>query len=408
MRTEGLHLHFDPLGGAAGDMFVAAMLHALPELTGRVMADVAAVLPADVGHAALSDHLASGIAARRFALIPAPGGDTARRGQDTTYRAMRALLAAADLSDGTATAACAILHRIAEAEARVHAIPIDQVHFHEIADWDALMDVTAAGSICAALDGAGISLAPLPLGGGLVDTAHGKLPVPAPATALILEGHDWHDDGIPGERVTPTGAAILAHLTGGSHGTRPPGRLRATGSGAGTRTLPGVPNILRVMLLDTAQPGMAQDRLVQLTCDIDDMTGEELGSALDRLRADPGVVDATLLTGQGKKSRPVMRLEVLAQPDAEDTVAARLFDLTSTLGLRRMPVDRLILPRTAETAPDGTRRKRARRPGGDQTLKAESDDLHGAGTLADRRRRARRAETDGAAADPGPGPRGSA
>lgn len=90
---------------------------------------------------------------------------------------MRALLETAPLSDGTADAACAILHRIAEAEAQVHNIPIDRVHFHEIADWDALMDVTAAGSICAALDGATYSLSPLPLGGGLVDTAHGKLPV---------------------------------------------------------------------------------------------------------------------------------------------------------------------------------------------------------------------------------------
>lgn len=140
---------------------------------------------------------------------------------------MRALLETAPLSDGTADAACAILHRIAEAEAQVHNIPIDRVHFHEIADWDALMDVTAAGSICAALDGATYSLSPLPLGGGLVDTAHGKLPVPAPATALILQGYDWHDDGIAGERVTPTGAAILAHVTGGSHGTRPPDGCRA-------------------------------------------------------------------------------------------------------------------------------------------------------------------------------------
>ena len=391
----GLHLHLDPVGGAAGDMFIAAMLHARPDLTDRVLADVAAVLPAEVGHPELTEHVASGIMSRQFKLVLAKGGINARHGAETTYKAMRALLESAPLSDGTADAACAILHRIAQAEAKVHNIPIDRVHFHEIADWDALMDVTAAGSICAALDGATYSLAPLPLGGGLVDTAHGKLPVPAPATALILQGYDWHDDGIAGERVTPTGAAILAHVTGGSHGTRPPGRLSGVGSGAGTRVMKGLPNILRVTLFDTATSGMMHDPLVQLSCDIDDMTGEELGAAADTLRATTGVVDVLLLTAMGKKSRPVVRIDLLAQPDAAEAVAARMFDVTSTLGLRRSVVDRLILPRRIETTPDGTRRKRTRRPAGHDTLKVESDDLDASPTLADRRTAARKGEAEG-------------
>jgi len=389
---HGLHLHLDPVGGAAGDMFIAAMLHAFPELAERALADVAAVLPAEVGHAELTAHVASGITARRFELVlTAPDAGT-RHGAETTYRAMRELLENAPLSDGTAKAACAILHRIAEAEAQVHDIPIDRVHFHEIADWDALMDVTAAGSICAALSEATFSLAPLPLGGGLVETAHGKLPVPAPATALILQGYDWHDDGVPGERVTPTGAAILAHVTDGSPTTsRPPGRLRCTGSGAGMRVMKGLPNILRVSVFDRASEGIEQDSVVQFACDIDDMTGEELGAAVDRLRAMEGVVDLLMLSGQGKKSRPVTRLELLVQPQAADAVTARLFDLTSTLGLRRTFVDRLILARESdEIGP--LRRKRATRPGGQETIKVESDDLADAETLHDRRTRARAAE----------------
>lgn len=390
----GLHLHLDPVGGAAGDMFIAAMLHARPDLTDRVLADVAAVLPADVGRPELTEHVASGIMSRQFKLVLAKGGTNARHGADTTYKAMRALLETAPLSDGTADAACAILHRIAQAEAQVHDIPIDRVHFHEIADWDALMDVTAAGSICAALDGATYSLSPLPLGGGLVDTAHGKLPVPAPATALILQGYDWHDDGIAGERVTPTGAAILAHVTNGTHGTRPPGRLLATGSGAGARVMKGLPNILRVTIFDTATSGMMHDQLVQLSCDIDDMTGEELGAASEALRATSGVVDVLLLNAQGKKSRPVVRMDLLVHPDQSEDVAERMFNLTSTLGLRRTVVDRLILPRTAETAPNGQRRKRTQRPAGHETLKVESDDLQAAPTLAARRGAARRGETE--------------
>lgn len=394
MTGQGLHIHLDPVGGAAGDMFIAAMLHARPDLVARVLADVATVLPADVGRARLAEHMASGINARRFDLDLAEGGSAARRGADTTHAAMRKLLQTADLSPGTAEAACAILHRIAQAEARVHDIPIDRVHFHEIADWDSLMDVTAAGSICAALDGATYSLGALPLGGGLVDTAHGKLPVPAPATALILEGYDWHDDGIPGERVTPTGAAIMAHVTGGTHGSRPPGRLTGTGSGAGTREMKGMPNILRVSLFVRTDTGMAHDSLIQLACDIDDMTGEETGAAVDALRADAGVVDLIVLQGQGKKSRPVTRLELLVRPDRAETLAARIFDLTSTLGVRRSVIDRIVLRRTEETGSQGMRRKRAHRPAGHETLKAESDDLDGAPTLAARRHRAAQAESE--------------
>lgn len=392
MLGQGLHLHLDPVGGAAGDMFIAAMLHAFPDLAERVLTDVAAVLPAEVGHAELTEHVASGITARQFKLVLTAPDAGARHGAETTYRAMRELLENALLAEGTAAAACAILHRIAEAEAQVHDIPIDRVHFHEIADWDALMDVTAAGSICAALSDATFSLAPLPLGGGLVETAHGKLPVPAPATALILQGYDWHDDGVPGERVTPTGAAILAHVTGGSpSASRPPGRLRCTGSGAGTRVMKGLPNILRVSVFDTASGGIQQDSLVQLACDIDDMTGEELGAAVDRLRATAGVVDLLTLAGQGKKSRPVTRLELLVAPQAAKEIAARVFDLTSTLGLRRSVVVRLILPRESE---DGAkpRRKRAQRPGGHETVKVESDDLADVDTLHERRERARAVE----------------
>ncbi|MFT7596561.1 MAG: hypothetical protein ACI8R4_003897, partial [Paracoccaceae bacterium] len=284
--------------------------------------------------------------------------------------------------------------RIAEAEARVHDIPIDRVHFHEIADWDALMDVTAAGSLCAALAGATFSLAALPLGGGLVDTAHGKLPVPAPATALILEGYDWHDDGVPGERVTPTGAAILAHVTGGRPvSLRPPGRLRGTGSGAGARVMKGLPNILRVGVFDVQRGEFQHDRLIQLACDIDDMTGEELGAAIQALRREAGVVDVVSLNGMGKKSRPVVRLELLTQEAEADVIAARLFDLTSTLGLRRTVVDRLTLPRETVTV-CGIRCKRAQRPSGLETIKAESDDLAVAETLAARRMRAIRAENE--------------
>ena len=154
----------------------------------------------------------------------------------------------------------------------------------------------------------------------------------------------------------------------------------------------GLPNILRVSVFDTDAAGFHQDSLVQLACDIDDMTGEELGAAVDRLRDLPGVVDLLLLSGQGKKSRPVTRMELLVRPASADAVATRVFELTSTLGLRRAVVDRLILPRESDMA-GAVRRKRAQRPGGQETIKAESDDLADAETLHERRMWARAAET---------------
>jgi len=393
----GLHLHLDPVGGAAGDMFVAALLDAFPDLAARVMADVAALLPAEAGRAELQTGKSGGMAVRRFRLVDAPhahhdhGHHHHHHDHDTTYRGLRARIEAAPLAEGTAEHACAILHRIAEAEALAHDLPIDRVHFHEIADWDSLMDVTAAGSLVAALAGASWSLAPLPLGGGTVRTAHGILPVPAPATARILAGYDWIDDGVPGERVTPTGAAILAHVTGGAPAPRHAGRLRASGMGAGTRDLPDRPNVLRVTAFDTgAAKGWQRDRVLRLACDLDDMTGEEIGAAAEALRALPGVLDLVLLAAQGKKARPLTRLELLLRPEAEEAVAAALFDLTSTLGLRREEVARLILPREAEPGTDGPR-KCAERPSG-PTRKAESDALASAPTLAQRRALARRIE----------------
>lgn len=371
------HIHLDAVGGVAGDMFVAAMLAALPHLRERVFADLAAVLPQGVTPR-LEAGESAGIAALRF------GIEGAGQASALDYREMAALIEAAPLHQGTAAKALAILRLIAEAESLIHDIPLDRVHFHEIADWDSLGDVIAAGSIAAALPDVRWSVSDLPLGSGLVQTAHGMLPVPAPATAEILKHFRWRQDGVPGERVTPTGAAIVAHLA------RPDsvagGTLLANGTGAGTRALKRLPNVLRALVF--GENGGFGDEIVVLSFDIDDMTGEEIAVAADRLRAVPGVLDLTHGSRTGKKGRPAADFRVMVTPERAEDIATQCFRETATIGLRWRREKRIVLARGAEKRPSEAGDmpvKLVRRPDGTVTVKIESDAVAAVPDLARRR-----------------------
>jgi pyridinium-3,5-bisthiocarboxylic acid mononucleotide nickel chelatase len=387
-------IQLDAVGGVAGDMFVAAMIDALPELRDRALADAAAVLPPGAGAPRLESGTSGGLRCLRFRLSSATEqthGDHAH----ASFRGMVARIEGAALASGTAPQAIAILRYLAEAEAAIHDVPLDNVHFHEIGDWDSLMDVVAAGSIAAALPEARWTVSDLPLGGGMARTQHGLLPVPAPATARLLQGFAWRDDGIGGERVTPTGAAILRHLV--TETTAPiAGRLRASGIGAGTRDLPGQPNVLRVTVFDQVQTASEFDAgtedILVLSFDIDDMTGEEIGVAAERLRRFEGVRDLVVLSASGKKGRPVHVFRLLLQSEDRASIAAACFTETSTIGLRWRQERRMTLAREYGTAkPLAIRVKTSIRPAGN-SRKAESDDLAEIEGLENRRAAKRQAE----------------
>lgn len=427
------HIHLQPVGGIAGDMFVAAVLDAFPEFRDPVLRDVAAVLPAEAGDARIQRVSRQGIGAAHFSLA-GPGGDAdvpvrqerllrappateacdrpARRfrraepagtapaagpagatahpaspGGD--YRSLKARIEKAALPAATAMHALGILEILAGAESRIHDLPVEDVHFHELAGFDSLMDVVAAGSAIAALGAVTWSMEPLPLGSGRVKTAHGWLPVPAPATAAILQGYPWRADDVPGERVTPTGAAILRYLVAPEHCRRKPaGMLVASGYGAGTRELPGVANILRLMAFDTEHDDSFEaDDVVALEFDVDDMTGEEIGIASTRLRTLQGVLDLVLLAGQGKKGRPVTSFRLLVEPGSLDDCVETVFHETSTIGFRFSTMRRVVLKRRHSRSEGGLRIKEVVRPKGTRTRKIESDDLADAGDLFERRAR---------------------
>ena len=404
---SALHIHLDAVGGIAGDMLVAALTDAMPRLRERVLADVAAVLPEGAGSARFEEGVSGGLRASRLHLSPATTPPDSTHGCEHVHQHERsdaagdftdmvARIRSCPLTAGTAEQAVAILTHIAEAEAQIHAVSVVDVHFHEIADWDSLMDVVAAGSIAAAID-ASWSVSDLPAGHGFIRTRHGMLPVPAPATAAMLTGFDWRDDGVGGERVTPTGAAILKHLIRNPGAQpRPGGRLAGVGVGAGTRELPGMPNVLRALVFDRRSASSDResgfdfdsDRVAVVAFDIDDMTGEEVGVAAERLRALDGVLDVAIASLLGKKHRPLCGFRLLVEPGNLEAVKRTCFDETATLGLRWHFEERAMLRRTFDSAlaePAAVRIKRTLRPDGTRTSKIESDDLVDTAGLANRR-----------------------
>jgi uncharacterized protein (TIGR00299 family) protein len=298
------------------------------------------------------------------------------------HRDVRARLRAAGLDPAVLRHAQALFDLLAAAEAEVHGIAEEDVEFHEVGAWDSIADFVAAAYFIARLAPHRWTWSPPPLGGGRVKTAHGLLPVPAPATALLLRGMEFVDDGIAGERVTPTGAAILCHLRSCSavEEERADGKqvLVACGTGHGARTLPGIPNVTRCLAFarSSAVPGTPVDEIATLQFEIDDQTAEDLALALDRIRSAAGVIEVYQAAVLGKKGRLATQVQVLARVPAAEAVAQLCLSETSTLGLRMARVARRVLARTEVRAePDGVRVKVATRPSGGFTSKAEIDDL---------------------------------
>lgn len=409
-----LEIHLDPLGGIAGDMFVAALIDLRPELEPGLQQTLARMPLLHGVTCEIVGHGDGVLAGRRFLVRREHGhgeaGADAVHGHghadhaqhaDIAWKDIRVALSRAPLDEDTRGHAIGIFTHLAEAEAHVHGTSPDAVHFHEVGAWDSIADIVAAAWLIGQLAAARWTIGALPLGSGRIRTAHGLLPVPAPATALLLEGLPTIADGIGGERVTPTGAAIVRHLCSPQGRPRQARRLVGSAHGFGTRTLPGISNCLRVLAFETeASTAWATDRIVVLECEIDDQTGEDLALAIDHLRTFDGVLDIIQAPAFGKKGRLMTQLRVLAAEPAEDAVVAAIFDETTTLGLRRSPVERYILGRdmtSVDASGRALRVKLADRPTG-RTAKVETDDLAdvaGAGARKTLRRRGEAPFEDG-------------
>jgi hypothetical protein len=258
------------------------------------------------------------------------------------YRDIKALILAAALPAGVGAKAMSVFERLAEAEGRIHGLAMDEVHFHEVGAVDSIVDVVG---VCLALNHLGVTrlvASPLPLGSGFVETAHGRLPLPAPATLALLTGTPTYGTGLPFELVTPTGAALIKTLADG-FGPQPAITLTGVGYGAGSRNLPDRPNLMR-LVLGQAEEAAGLEKLTVGEANLDDMNPEFLPHLLERLLS-AGALDAWLTPIQMKKGRPAFTCSFLARPGRVAELASVLFSESSTLGLRTYPVDRLALRR---------------------------------------------------------------
>jgi uncharacterized protein (TIGR00299 family) protein len=368
-------LYFDCFNGASGDMVLGALLDAglpLEELRralGSLALDGASISATRV--------LRAGVSATKF-LAEEHGHNTHthehahhshehghahdhHHGHDHTHDAATAvahdhthrslaeintLIERSALSPAAQARAKALFHRLGEAEAAIHQIPIDKIHLHEVGALDSIIDIVGAVFAMEWFHADRIISSPLNVGGGMVNSAHGRFPVPAPATVTLLGGAPVYSSGLQSELVTPTGALLVTSYAT-SYGPIPSMTIDRVGYGAGDRDLPNTPNVLRVLVGEsTDQPHTEQ--IIVLQSEIDDMNPQLFGLVMERLYA-AGALEVYFGSVQMKKNRPGTLLTVLAKPDQREELSAIIFRETTTIGVRyhqvlRERLEREIVP----------------------------------------------------------------
>ncbi|AYC43851.1 nickel pincer cofactor biosynthesis protein LarC [Streptomyces griseorubiginosus] len=326
----------NPFTGLAGDMLLAALIDAGAPLD-RIRAAIEAtgLTGWELTAERVTDH---GLSATRVQ-VHVTDPVTERHAAEVVDLASRAA------PEPVAALAVAAVTAVAEVEGRLHGTDPARVHLHELGGHDTLVDIVGTAAALHALGVTEVVSSPLPLGRGRIDAAHGVLPCPAPATLALLAGAAVTGTDLPGETVTPTGAALL-RASGARYGPPPPMTLGPTGYGAGTRRLPDRPNVVAVTLGEPA--GTGQEDVVVLETNLDDVTGEILGHTIARAM-EAGALDAWATPAVMKKGRPAQVLHVLTTPEHERPLRDLVLAETGSLGIRRLTATRTALPRRFET-----------------------------------------------------------
>ena len=370
-------LYFDCFSGASGDMVLGALLDVGVPLD--ALRDALGSLSIDHGVVGAERVVRAGIAATKFRLIepvhahaqaaanqhghalaggephnhPHDGKGAGHRQHSHEGAVEHHSLADIEryinrsaLSAASKTRARALFRRLAEAEAAIHDLPVDRIHLHEVGAIDSIVDIVGTVFAMEWLGVDRVTASPVNVGSGTVRCAHGVFPVPAPATARLLEGVPVYAEGVATELTTPTGALLISEYAT-SFGPLPSMRIKAIGYGAGDKDFPGRPNVLRVMLGEAASEP-ALERIVALECEIDDMNPQLFGPLMDRLYA-AGALDVFYAAVQMKKNRPGTLVTVIAPVEQREALAGVLFTDTTTIGVRHHEMSRERLEREITT-----------------------------------------------------------
>lgn len=332
MRT----LYFECAMGAAGDMLMGALYELCPEKE-RFLADMNALLPGVRLEAeAVRRQGIAGTHMRVAVHGQEEGHDRHHEHHHHEHHSLvdiEAMIDGFSLPQAVRESARSTYGLIAQAESEAHGVDVGEVHFHEVGALDAVVDVTGVCYLLHLLSPEAVCASTVTVGSGTIHTAHGLLPVPAPATARLLAGVPVTAGDIEAEMCTPTGAALLRTFAR-SFGPMPDGTVLGCGYGCGTKDFHRA-NCLRAFLLDTAEASEGpNDRIVELKANIDDMTGEDMGFAMERL-LEAGAVDVSYAPVYMKKNRPGVVLTCLCRPGDADRLAREILRHTSTFGVRR-------------------------------------------------------------------------
>lgn len=336
-------LYFDCFAGASGDMILGALVGA--GLEASHLAEQIALLGIQGYEIEFSTVDRSGISATK-ATVRVPHEHAHRHLGDILK-----IIYESGLSDGVKERAASIFSRLAAAEARVHNLPVERIHFHEVGAMDAIIDVVGA---CIGFEALGIERfisSPLHVGSGMVEMAHGRFPVPPPAVAELLKNAPVYSSDITGELVTPTGAAIISTVTS-EFGPLPKMRIEGAAYGAGTRDYPRFPNALRILLGETEgsadasmlAPEPVAERLIIIETNIDDMAAQRFGYLMER-SFELGALDCFFTPVQMKKNRPGVLISILCRAEEAAGLRELLFTETTTIGVREYEVKRRALER---------------------------------------------------------------
>ena len=281
------------------------------------------------------------------------------------------IIAKLDIHEKVKEDASAIYRIIAEAESHVHGSSVDQIHFHEVGNMDAIADVTAAALLMNEIGADKVIVSPINTGHGQVKCAHGTIPVPAPATAYILQEMPSYSNWVKGELCTPTGAAILKYYAD-EYGQMPVMKTRRVGYGMGQKDFEEA-NCVRVFLGESEE---LSDSVLELSCNVDDMTGEEIGFALEKLM-EAGARDVFVTAVIMKKSRPGHVITVICSPQDKEKMVQGIFKYTTTIGIRQTSHPRYVLQRRVDEAETelGTVRYKVSEGYGVKRVKFEYDDI---------------------------------